>query len=50
VGHPFSAWFTAVRISATSTCAPLGMPFGHAVASALPKAMFTMVRISLTVT
>ena len=48
--HPFKALFTAVTISATSTCAPLGMPFGHAVASALPKAMFTIVRISSTVT
>ena len=42
--HPFSALFTALRISATLTCAPLGMPFAHAVASALPKAMFTIVR------
>ena len=25
------------------TLAPLGMPFGHAVASALPKAMFTII-------
>ena len=33
-----------------SNSAPLGTSLGHAVASALPKAMFTNVRISSTVT
>jgi len=46
--HPFSALFTAVRIMATFISSPLGMPFGHE--PPLPRAIFTIVRISSTVT
>ena len=37
-------------INAMSTSAPLGIPFGQADASALPRAMFTRVISSFTVT
>lgn len=42
--------FTARMIRVMSTSAPLGTPCGHAAVCAVPKAMFTRVMISFTVT
>jgi hypothetical protein len=49
--QPFRASLTACRISSTVICpSPLGSPAAQVDTAACPKAMFTMVTISSTVT
>jgi hypothetical protein len=51
VGQPFSALFTAVRISSTEICPSwFASPTLHTPTSVFSRAMFTIVRISSTVT
>ena len=49
-GQPLSALFTAWMVTATVTSAPLATPCGQADAWEVPRAMFTRVITSLTVT
>src|SRR5579862_2790872 len=49
-GQLVSAPPTALTIRVMSTAAPLGMPFGQADVSAVPRSMLTNTMISLTVT